>query len=162
MYLDYSPQPNCPSGGRVLVVQDGDEEQIDEIIQSSPTTIDDGGNKIFWIVFADKPRRVWNFTERALRASLTPKRKGSTTGPVTLHVRTEPYEEKDDHDVVIFDGNKVIGEVKRGDEILHTEEVVVVSTIESVCDVKDEVAIQIELWVVENTDFIPTADALPT
>jgi hypothetical protein len=71
MYLDHSPQPNCPSGGRVLVVEDGDEEHVDEIIESAPTTIDGDGDTIFWIVFANEPRRVWDFTERALHSSLT-------------------------------------------------------------------------------------------
>ncbi|MEK7201243.1 MAG: hypothetical protein AAB737_01235 [Patescibacteria group bacterium] len=69
--------------------------------------------------------------------------------PVTLHVRTEPYEEEE------FDGNKVIGEVKRGDEILYTKEIITDDTIESVCTVKETVGLRIELWAVQNTDFMP-------
>jgi hypothetical protein len=80
---------------------------------------------------------------------------------VTLHVRTEPYQEKDGKGAVILDGNQVIGEVKRGDQILHTKAFVTDDSIESVCAVKDAVALEIELWAVENTDFEPTADALP-
>ena len=71
--------------------------------------------------------------------------------PVTLHVRTDPYQDED------LDGNKVIGEVKRGDEVLHTKEIITDDTIESVCYVKDNVGLDIELWAVQNTDFMPTA-----
>ena len=79
---------------------------------------------------------------------------------VTLHVRTEPYEDKDDEGFT-FDGNKVIGEVKCGDEILHSKEVITDDTIESVCDVKENVGLQIELWAVQNTDFMPEPDCMP-
>ncbi len=79
---------------------------------------------------------------------------------VTLHVRTEPYEGKDSEGVVTFTGNKVTGEVKRGEEVLYTKTVVTDDSIESVCDLKDFVAAKIELWAVQNTDFMPTADAL--
>ena len=71
--------------------------------------------------------------------------------PVTLHVRTESYVDKS------IDGNKVIGEVKRGDEILHTKSVITDDFIESVCDAQDNIALDIELWAVKNTDFMPTA-----
>lgn len=74
---------------------------------------------------------------------------------VTLHIRTEPYEEDD------FDGNKVVGEVKRGGKVLHTVTVITDNGIESVCGAKDEVGLKIELWAVQNTDFMPTVDALP-
>lgn len=83
---------------------------------------------------------------------------------VTLHVRTEPYQERNDEeyeDVVTFEGNKVIGEVKRGDEVLYTKTVITDDGIESVCDAKETVALEIELWAVQNTDFMPTEDALP-
>lgn len=74
--------------------------------------------------------------------------------PVTLHVRTEPYEDD-------IEGNKVIGEVKRGDQILHTKEVITDDTIESVCSLRESIALDIELWAVQNTDFMPTEDAMP-
>lgn len=89
------------------------------------------------------------------------------TIPVTLHVRTEPYE--DTHDEVgedfttypvKFDGNKVIGEVRRGDEVLFKKEVITNDSIESVGDVSDNVALDIEIWAVENTDYEP--DGVPT
>jgi hypothetical protein len=79
---------------------------------------------------------------------------------VTLHIRTEPYKGKDGEGFT-FDGNKVVGEVKRGDKIIHTKEIVTDDTVESVCDVKESVAIQIELWAVQNTDFIPEPDCMP-
>lgn len=81
--------------------------------------------------------------------------------PVKLYVRTEPYEEKDGEGFVTLDGNKVIGEVKRGDEVLHTKTVITDDTIESVCHVKENVGLEIEIWAVENTDFMPEPDHLP-
>ena len=80
---------------------------------------------------------------------------------ITLHVRTEPHTEKDDTGAITFDGNKVIGEVKRGDEILYTKSVITADTIESVCGVKDMVGLEIEIWAVQNTGYMPTTDALP-
>ncbi len=71
--------------------------------------------------------------------------------PVTLHLRIEPYEDND------LDGNKVIGEVRRGDQVLFTQEVITDDTIESVCFVQDNVGLEIELWAVQNTDFMPPA-----
>jgi len=71
--------------------------------------------------------------------------------PVTLHVRTEPYEDEDE----TIHGNKVIGEVKRGDEVLHTIEVITNDCVISVCEVGDDVARRIELWAVQKTDFMP-------
>lgn len=82
--------------------------------------------------------------------------------PVTLHVRTEPYEERNHRGNITFDGNKIIGEVKRGEEILHTETVITNDSVTSVCENQDDIEIQIEIWAVENTDFMPTADALPS
>jgi hypothetical protein len=74
--------------------------------------------------------------------------------PVTLHVRIEPYEDES------IDGNKIIGEVRRGEEILHSKEVITNDSIESVCSVRDDIALDIELWAVQNTDFMPTEDAM--
>jgi hypothetical protein len=74
---------------------------------------------------------------------------------VTLHVHAEPYEADE------FDGNKVIGEVKRGDEILHKKEIITDDSIESVCSARESIGLEIEIWAVQNTDFQPTEDALP-
>ena len=82
--------------------------------------------------------------------------------PVILHVRTEPYQEKDDNDYVTFDGNEVIGEVKRGKEILHTVKIITNDSVTSVCEVQDDVGLEIETWAVQHTDFMPTEDALPS
>jgi len=71
------------------------------------------------------------------------------SAPVTLHVRTEPYEDES------IDGNKVIGEVKRGDEILHTQEVITNDAIESVCTAQETVGLDIKLWAVRHTEFMP-------
>jgi hypothetical protein len=76
---------------------------------------------------------------------------------VTLHVSTETAEWKD----VYYKGVEVTGEVRRGNEILHSHHVLTDDSTESVSDAKEEVALAIELWAVENTDFLPTADALP-
>lgn len=79
---------------------------------------------------------------------------------VTLLVRTEICENQGEHedDLVRYDGVKIIGEVKRGDEILYTKEVIANDDVESVCDAKDYVDTQIELWAVENTDFVPESE----
>lgn len=73
------------------------------------------------------------------------------TVPVTLHVRIEPYEDD------TIDGNKVTGEVKRGEEILYTKEVITSDDIQSVCFVEESVSLDIEIWAVDHTDFKPTA-----
>lgn len=82
------------------------------------------------------------------------------TEEVTLHMRTKPYQGKDEEGYN-YEGVRIIGEVKRGKAVLYTETVIADDNIESVCDTKESVAIKIELWAVENTNFMPTADALP-
>ena len=79
---------------------------------------------------------------------------------VTLHVRVEDYEEKEEGD---FKSSlvKVVGEVKRGSKILYTESRVTDNTVDSVCNVKEIVVLEIELWAVQNTDFMPEPDCLP-
>lgn len=53
-------------------------------------------------------------------------------------------------------GNEIIGEVKRGDTILHTQSIKTDDTIESVTHFEDVVALDIELWAVRNTEYMPT------
>jgi hypothetical protein len=79
---------------------------------------------------------------------------------VTLRVYTEPC--KVEGDEIVSDGTKVIGEVRRGDKVLHSKEIITDDTIESVCGTKENVELEIELWAVKNTDFMPTEDALPS
>ena len=70
MYIDHSPEPMLAS--QVLVLEGG--EVVDEVVEYAQdegiTTVDSDGEEIFWVVFADEPRRVWDFTEDALRSSL--------------------------------------------------------------------------------------------
>lgn len=73
MYADFPPQPNAPVS-QVLVIEEGDKEiPIDEIIEEArdagAVSEDGDGDEIFWIVFANEPRRMWDFTERSLRSS---------------------------------------------------------------------------------------------
>ena len=71
MYGDYSPAPGLTS--RVLVLEDGDKDAdqvIEEARQEDAVTKDGDGNEIFWIIFENEPRRVWDFTERSLRRHL--------------------------------------------------------------------------------------------
>lgn len=65
---------------------------------------------------------------------------------ITLALRVEP----DNH------GNQIIGEVRRGDKILRSQSIKTDDTIESVTHFKDIVALDIELWAVRNTDYMPT------
>tara|TARA_Y100001970_G_C14152463_1_gene813534 strand:+ start:1068 stop:1355 length:288 start_codon:yes stop_codon:yes gene_type:complete len=71
MYIDDPPYPNTPSK-KVVVV--GGKKDVDKVIrlarQNGATTRDYDGNEVFWIVFEDKPKRIWDFTERALRKSI--------------------------------------------------------------------------------------------
>ena len=73
---------------------------------------------------------------------------------VTLNVRTEPYEQDCGMGFTAY-GKKVIGEVKCGDEILHTEEIIADDKEEPVRRATEDMAIKIEIWAVENTDFMP-------
>lgn len=80
--------------------------------------------------------------------------------PVKLYIRTEPHKGEDEEGLS-FDGIKIIGDVKRGEEVLYTKEVITDDTIESVCQFKDMVALEIELWAVQNTDFVPEPEHMP-
>lgn len=77
MYTDYSPVPNFPRHrnykGESVVVLEGGEKAKDVIAfarRHELTSHDADGSEIFWIVFASEPRRVWDFTGRALRRTL--------------------------------------------------------------------------------------------
>lgn len=70
MYGDHSPEPRLTD--RVLVVEEGDcdaEEIMDAARDEGAVSEDRDGDEIFWIVFANEPNRVWDFTERSLRSS---------------------------------------------------------------------------------------------
>lgn len=77
MYTDYSPQVNFPQnqglyGHQVVVVEGG--ERAKDVMRLAReyglTTRDADGDEIFWIVFASEPKRVWDFTGKALRQTL--------------------------------------------------------------------------------------------
>lgn len=87
MYTDYAPpvsdlfgnryasHPLAPrnyKGHQVVVVEGG--EKAKDVIRLARkeelTTTDVDNNEIFWIVFANEPRRVWDFTGKALRQTL--------------------------------------------------------------------------------------------
>ena len=82
------------------------------------------------------------------------------TQPVKLHITTTPFKGKDGEGFN-YEGLKIVGTVKRGEEILHSEEVVADDNIESVCDAKDGIGLNIELWAVQNTDFMPEPENMP-
>lgn len=74
MYGDFSPEPRLTD--RVLVIEESDFN-ADEVIE---TARDEGAvsardGETFWIVFAEEPRRVWDFTERCLRREMSKRRK---------------------------------------------------------------------------------------
>jgi hypothetical protein len=72
MYVDYTI-PNGPTQ-RVVVIEETGTETPDEAIHMArgvdTVTFDGDGDEIFWIVFANEPRRLWDFTEKALRHEL--------------------------------------------------------------------------------------------
>lgn len=70
MYGDHSPEPRLTD--RVLVLEDGDTD-ADEVIEvaRSEGAVSNRDGETFWIVFADEPRRVWDFTERSLRREMS-------------------------------------------------------------------------------------------
>lgn len=87
MYTDYAPpvtdifggyhtrHPLTPINhrGHSVVVVEGGEKAKDVIALARDeelTTRDVDGHEIFWIVFASEPRRVWDFTGKALRQTI--------------------------------------------------------------------------------------------
>lgn len=76
MYTDYAPIPNFPvrnyKGHQVVVVEGGEKaKDVMRLARNEElTTTDVDGNEIFWIVFANEPRRIWDFTGKALRQTL--------------------------------------------------------------------------------------------
>lgn len=77
MYLDYSSYPNWPPSrnyrGFSVVVLEGGEKAKDVILfarRHEVTSVDADGDEIFWVVFPDDPKRIWDFTGRALRRTL--------------------------------------------------------------------------------------------
>ena len=142
------------------------------------TSFGDGHEAVIkWILFDEQgPACIWerpigsteipSVTQRAERFTGAWE-KGSNeimlpvpTEAVTLNVRSEPYKDEDDDGLDLV-GNKIIGEVKRGEAVLHTETVFTDDTVESVCDVKEFVALKVELWAVQNTNFMPEPKRMP-
>lgn len=77
MYVDYPPVPNCPAR-QAIVMEEKDKPYnvlfVDQVIEKArafdATSRDGDKDEIFWIVFANEPRRVWDMTQSALRSSL--------------------------------------------------------------------------------------------
>lgn len=78
MYGDHAPVANPPCE-QVLVLTEDDirnytaEEIIEEAYAVDAVTGDDGDDdgETFWIVFENEPRRLWDFTEKSLRSTIS-------------------------------------------------------------------------------------------
>jgi len=76
VYTDYAPIPNFPvrnyKNHQVVVVEGGEKaKDVMRLARNEELTSRDAdGNEIFWIVFANEPRRIWDFTGRAFRQTL--------------------------------------------------------------------------------------------
>jgi hypothetical protein len=75
MYADHSPIPNFPQtkSGQVLVLEKTDKDEAAVIAMArdeGAVSIDGDDDEIFWVVFSDEPRRVWDFTEASLRSAI--------------------------------------------------------------------------------------------
>ena len=74
MYADFPPVPNAPIEQVLVLEEDDNQHTIDEVIEEArdvgAVSEDSEGDEIFYIVFAEEPRRMWDFTERSLRSSL--------------------------------------------------------------------------------------------
>ncbi len=79
MYADHSPVPQLKKG-QVIVVEESDkpygpdfaEELIEMAFDNNAITGSDE-EPTYWVVFDNEPRRVWDFTERALRSTFRTK-----------------------------------------------------------------------------------------
>ena len=77
MFVDHPPVPNLPAK-QVIVIEEKDKSYtvlfVDQVIEKArmfdATSRDGDGDEIFWIVYANEPRRPWDMTESALRISL--------------------------------------------------------------------------------------------
>ena len=72
MYQDDPPVPNAKTR-IVIVIEKGDSSRPDEVISFARdigATTHDDGEDVFWVVFDNEPRRLWDFSEAILRADL--------------------------------------------------------------------------------------------
>ncbi|RJQ35049.1 hypothetical protein C4556_00860 [Candidatus Parcubacteria bacterium] len=77
MFVDHPPVPNCPAR-QVIVIEEKDKPYtilfVDQVVEKArmfdATSRDADNDEIFWIVYGNEPRRVWDMTESALRSSL--------------------------------------------------------------------------------------------
>ncbi len=84
MYGDFPPAQNCRAE-QVLVVEDDDlnpQDVIDGAYDVGAVTCN-GEDEVFWVVFAEEPRRVWDFTERSLRHEIQKRARASAGVPKT-------------------------------------------------------------------------------
>lgn len=74
MYADFPPVPNAPVEQVLVLEEDDSQRTIDEIVEEArdvgAVSEDGDSDEIFYIVFAEEPRRIWDFTEQSLRKSL--------------------------------------------------------------------------------------------
>lgn len=67
--FSYSPEPRLTD--RVLIIEEcdygQDVEEVIEVTRDEGAVSEDDNGEIFWIVFANEPRQVWDFTEKSLR-----------------------------------------------------------------------------------------------
>ena len=77
MYGDYPPEPCLVE--RVLVIDnyDKDPDKVVEGARDVGAVNNNGEDEIFFVVFAEKPRRVWDFTEKTLRQEIAERNKFS-------------------------------------------------------------------------------------
>ncbi len=77
MYVDFPPQPNCPTT-KVVVIELTDkpyglifaERVIDLARANDATSIDGDREEIFWIVYEENPKRVIDMTKSVLKNDL--------------------------------------------------------------------------------------------
>lgn len=77
MFVDHSPMPDCPAR-QVIVIEESDKPYtllfVDQVIEKArafgATSRDADNGEVFWIVYANEPRRVWDMTDPALRSDL--------------------------------------------------------------------------------------------
>lgn len=76
MYLDFSPVPEIQAE-QVLVIEPTDNN-VDEVMEmATGASSVDGDETVFWVVFAEDPKRVWDMTERVLRREIAKRAKGA-------------------------------------------------------------------------------------
>jgi len=73
MYSDFPPVQSCPSE-KVVVLEGGEtKEDVMEMARDcGAVTMDGDDDEIFWIVYANDPRRVWDFPRNLWKFNRSP------------------------------------------------------------------------------------------